>query len=158
MFRLFLFIHILSAIVAFGPNFSIPIMAAWIQKNDPGGTEYLLKMGNVLGKLQIAPASTLLLLSGIGLIVTTNRPITQPWLAAGIVLYLVATGLGIFVQTPSSNRMIQIAKGDLEGLNIPPDGAFQALMKEVKKSRVVGTILLILFLTILALMIWKPGT
>jgi hypothetical protein len=114
-------------------------------------------MGNVLGKLQIAPASTLLLLSGIGLIVTTNRPITQPWLATGIVLYLVATGLGIFVQTPSSNRMIRIAKGDLEGLNIPPDGAFQALMREVKKSRIVGTILLILFLTILALMIWKPG-
>jgi uncharacterized membrane protein len=157
MFRIFLFIHVLSAIVAFGPNFSIPIMAAWIQKNDPGGTEFLLKMGNVLGRRQIGPASALLLLSGIGLILTTNRPITQPWLAGGIVLYLIAMGLGIFVQTPSSNRMIRIAKGDLEGLNIPPDGAFQALMQEVKRSRVVGTILMVLFLIILALMIWKPG-
>lgn len=157
MFRALLFIHILSAIIAFGPSFSIPIMAAWIQKNDPSGNEFLMKLSNVLGKRQITPFAILVGLSGVGLILTTDRPITQPWLLASLVLYVINVILGVFVQGPRGERMLRIAKGDIEGLNIPDDNVFLALMGEVKKARMVGAFLLVSLLTILVLMIWKPG-
>lgn len=157
MFKALLFIHILSAIIAFGPSFSIPIMAAWIQKNDPGGNEFLMKITGVLGRRQITPFAILVGLSGVGLILTLDRSITQPWLLSGIILYLIALALGVFVQRPIGDRMLRIAKGDTEGMNIPDDNAFLALMGEVKKARIVGTISLLIFLAILVLMIWKPG-
>ena len=156
MFKVFLYIHILSAVVAFGPSFSIPIMAAWIQKNDPSANPYLIRMANVLGTRQSAPATILLLLSGIGLILVGKVPLGQLWLAVSIGLYLIAFLVGILVQRPASIRMIRLMRGDVEGMNIPEGGAMHALMKEVGRSRIVGTILLLFFLTILALMIWKP--
>lgn len=157
MFRALLFIHILSAVIAFGPSFSIPIMATWIQKHDPAGNEFLMKMSIVLGKRQVTPFGILVGLSGVGLILTVGRPVTQPWLLAAIIIYLIALILGAFVQGPRGERMLRIAKGDLEGLNIPDDNAFLALMGEVKKARIVGAYLLLSFLAILVLMIWKPG-
>lgn len=157
MFKALLFVHILSAVIAFGPIFSVPIMAAWIQKNDPAGNEFLMKMSSVLGNRQITPFALLVGLSGVGLIVTVDRPITQPWLLAAMIIYAINLSLGVFVQRPRGERMLRIAKGDLEGLNIPEDGAFLAFMSEVKKARMVGAFLLLGFLAILVLMIWKPG-
>jgi uncharacterized membrane protein len=156
MFKALLYIHILAAVVAFGPSFSIPIMATWIQKNDPSANPYLIRMANVLGRRQGVPASILLLLSGIGMILVGKVPITQFWLALAIGLYVIAFLVGALVQGPASNRMLRLLQGDVEGMGIPADGAMQALMKEVSRSRIVGAILLLFFLTILALMIWKP--
>jgi uncharacterized membrane protein len=156
MFKVLLFVHILSAIVALGPQFSIPIMATWIQKHEPGGNEFLMKVSKVLGTRQILPAIVLLGLSGLGMILTVDIPITQFWLAAGIILYVIAFLLGFFVQRPTGERMIRIAQGDVEGMNIPNGNAFPVLMKEIKKTRIVGAVLLILFLVILGLMVFKP--
>lgn len=157
MFKILLYLHILAAVIAFGPSFSIPIMAAWIQKNDPSANPYLIKMANVLGRRQIAPATIVLLLAGIGLIFVGKVPIGQLWLATSIGLYVVALLISIFIQRPAGERMLRLLEGNVEGMGIPADGAMQALMKEVRTSRIVGTVLLLFFLTILALMIWKPG-
>lgn len=156
MFKVLLFIHILSATVALGPQFSIPIMATWIQKHEPGGNEFLMKVSKLLGVRQILPAIILLGLSGLGMVLFFDIPITQFWLAAGITLYVIVFLLGFFVQLPTGERMIRIAQGDVEGMNIPDGNAFPALMKEVKKTRIVGAILLLLFLVILGLMVFKP--
>lgn len=72
---------------------------------------------------------TLHLDSGVrlGMILTVDTPITQFWLAAGILLYLIALRLEFFVQRPTGERMIRIAQGDVEGMNIPDGNAFPSL-------------------------------
>ena len=95
--------------------------------------------------------------SGVGLIISAHVDITKnPWLIAGIVLYLTALTIVFAVQMPTRG---QVGGVDQQG---PPPGAPPGpppaeIMALVARARMFGIVLTLLLVTIIFLMVIKPG-
>ena len=71
-----------------------------------------------LSRIQVTPFGILQGITGVGLIITGSINVfgdSYRWLLLGIVLYLIALGYAIFVQTPTVRRVIE--------MTTPPPGA-----------------------------------
>ena len=72
------------------------------------------------------------------------------WLIAGILVYLVAMIIALGIQSPAVVSMIRMAKAG--------QGGTPEFMAKAKITSTFGPILTVLGLTIVVLMIWKPGS
>jgi len=68
LFPWFLFAHILGAIIAFGPSFTMPIIGAMGGREREHGN-FTLRLGERIGKIQILPLAILQGFTGLGLII-----------------------------------------------------------------------------------------
>jgi hypothetical protein len=156
-FTFFLIGHILSVIIAFGPVFAFPLIAAKAQK-DPAhgafGTEIIdmierrimLRMAGVAG------------LFGIGLIFTAHVDLWKSeWLLIALVLYIAAYTFAGAVQARNSARMVELLKAMPPGP--PPEGAAPPaeIMALGKKLQLGGMYLTLSVISIVVLMVWRPG-
>ena len=108
---LFLTIHVLTAIVAFGPNFALPLTSRMAAQEPQHGL-YTLRMTERIQRRIVIPAALTMPISG-GLLVWSegiNLPATH-WLVLAIVLYLVTISFAVGIQLRTIGRMIQIAGG-----------------------------------------------
>src|SRR5215207_8098899 len=111
LFPWFLFAHIMGAIIAFGPSFSMPLIGAM------GGRErehagFAVRLQERLSKGQILPLALVQGVTGVALIVTGNVDVmAKAWLLVAIVLYLIAIGYAIFVQTPTVRKLVAMTSG-----------------------------------------------
>jgi uncharacterized membrane protein len=151
-FNFWLTLHILAAIVAFGPTFVFPVvgpMLATRAEHARFGYEIFHAMETRL----IIPFALTMPISGIGLIRTTSIDVSNSrWLTSAILIYIVMIGLALFVQVPTTSRVLKLYAETAPGA-APPPQAQRLMMKE----RVLGMLLSVLFLAILVLMIWQPG-
>jgi hypothetical protein len=76
-----LFLHILSAIVAFGVLFSQPMVARAVD----GAGEAFAKVGLYIQ----APALALVLASGIGRMYATNRDFAETWVSIAFTVWII---------------------------------------------------------------------
>lgn len=159
LFPWFLFAHVLGAIIAFGPTFSFPIIGRM------GGMErehgnFATRVSSMLSRIQVVPFALLQGVTGLGLILTRNIDVMKaPWLMVSIVLYLVALGYAIFVQTPTVKRVLAMTTPGAGGppAGAPPAGGPPAeLMGLIRKIQRGGMILAALIITIVFLMVVKP--
>ena len=75
-----------------------------------------MRVSRELARVQILPLAIVQGFTGLGLIITASIDVTKAaWLLVAIVLYLIAIGYAIFVQTPLAKRII--------ALTTPPPGA-----------------------------------
>ena len=115
---IFLFLHVMGAIAAFGPSFVMPIIASQARKM-PSGALFGLKLSDVIERRLIIPLGLFQAVTGIGLIVTVGFDLTAThWLAAGIVLYVIAISFAILVQAKTVESMIHV----IEALPAPGAG------------------------------------
>jgi hypothetical protein len=107
----FLTIHILTAIVAFGPSFIFPIIARMAAEEPQNGL-FALRLGDRIERRVVIPAALTMPISG-GLLVWSEglNLAGSHWLVLAIGLYLVAMTFAIGVQMRTLDRMIEVAGG-----------------------------------------------
>src|SRR5215469_10417310 len=102
LFTVVKFIHILLAIIAFGFNATYAIWIVRAQR-DPEHLDFALRGLKFLDDYFANPAYLLLLVSGLTMVALVHYQLTTFWLAAALVLWLVAIALGYGVYTVLQN-------------------------------------------------------
>jgi len=151
---IFLFLHVMGAIIAFGPSFSaFPVIGAMAGK-EPQHANFAARVNEAISKTRVIPLAIFQGITGLVLIFLTGiNPLTQLWLGLGIVLYVIALGYALAVQMPVSKRIVELTSSP------PPPGASgppPELMAAVKQAQQGGMILAALVLVIVILMVTKP--
>ena len=122
LFSLFLFLHVLGAIVAFGPSLSFALIGPFGGR-EPQHANFTTRLQEMLAKRLVIPVGLTLPITGAGMILTLQIDLAARqnwWLGIAIVIYTVLMVYAIFVQTPAVGRVIELTKGG------PPPGAAPA--------------------------------
>jgi uncharacterized membrane protein len=157
MFQLFLFLHVMGAIVVFGPTFVFPLIASQAQKS-PQNAPFAAALSELIERRIVIPGAIVQGITGVALIFIAGRDLTSSanrWLGIGIVLYLIAIGFAIFVQAKNAEKMVHLTSG-----GPPPAGAPAGPPPEIvatgKKLQQGGMFLALLIVLIVILMVTKP--
>jgi uncharacterized membrane protein len=149
-FQIFLFLHIAAVIIAFGPSFTFPLIAAHAQRNPEHGHAAAEVAHTIESKLVIpvaigAGVTGLLVL--LTLLFTIHLDLTRNlWLVLGILLYLVAVTFALARQGPNSARLVALAA----------QGPSPEIELVSGKLRAGGMFLTVMLIAILLLMVFRP--
>jgi uncharacterized membrane protein len=148
LFTTIKFIHILLAIAAVGFNATYAIWIARAQ-SEPAHLDFALRGIKFLDDYIANPAYILLLVSGLTMVWIARLQLTQFWLLSALVLWVVAIAVGYGVYTPTLSGQIRaLAKA----------GAESAEFRQLStRGTVVGIVLGVLVLSIVVMMVFKPG-
>ena len=155
LFPWLLFLHVLGAIVAFGPSFAFPIIGA-MGGGEPQHGNFATRVSHAISSRLVYPIGITLPITGAGMILVRGiDPSARPnwWLGIAIVLYIIAYGFSFFVQRGLVDRVIEITTTP------PPPGAsgpppeLPPLVKRIQRG---GMILTVLLIAIIFLMVVKP--
>ena len=156
-YNVVLFIHIASAIVAFGVTFAYPLIGPIAQRNFPQSLPFVHTFQHKLGQRLITPAATLLLLAGIYMAAKGPYDFSDAFVSAGLAIVLVLLGLGGAFFGPHEVRAAALAERDLAAAR---EGAAQ-FSDEYRAVAVriaaVGAFANLLVLAAVFLMVIKPG-
>lgn len=156
-FTFWLLLHILSVIVAFGPTFAFPLVAAYGQKH-PQFALATIEIGELITKRLVIPLAVIVPFLGLALIYTGHIDLWgSTWLLIAIPLYIVLFFFAVLVQDRNSARALQLLKSMPPGP--PPEGAAPPpeLVALGRKLQLGGMFLTLLLLAIILLMVWRPG-
>src|SRR5512146_1428137 len=111
VFLLVKWIHVLSAITAVGANATYGI---WISRarREPTVLPFVLHSIKVIDDRVANPLYALLLLTGLTMAFMIPIPLNTPWLMTALILYAIATILGMAVFVPIFRRQIQFLESD----------------------------------------------
>jgi uncharacterized membrane protein len=103
----FLTIHILTAIVAFGPSFAFPLISGFAATEPQHGL-FAVKLIDRIERRMILPAALTMPVSGALLVWSEGIDLfSAHWLLAAITLYVVAIVFAFAVQLQTIDRMIE---------------------------------------------------
>ena len=153
---LFLFLHVLGAIVAFGPTFLLPYLSTRAGR-EPQHANFMARASVATGKGIIFPVALSMAVTG-GLIIWSARidpmAVGFRWLLIAIVFYVIALAFSFFVQTPNGQRIVELTSSP------PPPGATGGpppeLMARIRRARLGSYLLMLLVVAIVFLMVTKP--
>jgi uncharacterized membrane protein len=155
LFPWLLFLHVLGAIVAFGPTFTFPLIGA-MGGREPQHANFATRVSETLAGRVVLPIGLTLPITGALMILVRGINLTSRaswWLDLAIVLYIVAYSYSFFVQRKLVGRVIELTSAP------PPPGAsgpppeLRALVTRIQRGGMGTTALL---LAIIALMVLKP--
>jgi hypothetical protein len=156
-FTLFLVLHIMAVIVAFGPTFAFPLMGGMIAKNPAWALPISEAMEKIEGRITLPVAGAVPFL-GVVMIYDHNWDLWRSeWLIISIILFTIAFFFGLLVQHPNAARMVgllrQLPPGPPpEGATPPPD-----IVALTRRLQLGGTFLNLMIVSLVVLMVWKPG-
>jgi len=167
LYKICLILHILCAIVGFGAVFLNGLygaqMKARMQAGRPAEALAIFEANEAVSRIgeYFIYAVFLFGFAILGL----SDPVfkfSQTWVWLSVVLYIVAIGISHGVLMPTVKRMGVLMKELVDGgpppagaVGPPPQAAEMAALG--KKLGVVGPVLDIFMITVLFLMVWKPG-
>ncbi len=155
----FLFLHVLGAIIAFGPTFSFSIIGA-MGAADRSHANFATRVSHAISTKRILPFALSMPVTGIGLIWAAGiDPFSRDtrWLALGILLYVVLLTFALTVQIPTTQRIIEMTSGPPPEMSSgSPGGPPPALVAEVSKVQRGGMFLGVMIAVIVFLMVVKP--
>ncbi len=143
------FIHVLLAIIAVGFNASYGIWLARAAHAPRDTQSHVLRTIKALDDRFANPAYGLLLLTGLFMVWSAGYPLTTLWIAAALALYVVLIVLGLFVYTPTLREQMRLI--DTGG----PESA--DYLRVASRGRIVGIVVAVVVVTIVFLMVTKPG-
>lgn len=150
MLQLWMFLHILGAIAAFGYGFYAPIFGM-ASAEEPQHGHWFTKAAKRVSNFIILPFAILMLITGAMLVQTGGTEWSDRWLSVAMLLYFIALGIVFLVQQPAVNKIIALTEQPPG-----PEGPPAELASAVKRTQMAGVALLLLTLGVLALMVWKP--
>jgi len=159
-FSFWLFLHILAAIIAFGPTFAFPLIGPMIGK-EPMHGNFGLRIMEILEDRLVIPFALSMPVSGVGIIVAGPIYLGQPWLLIGITLYLVAITFSLTVLRPATVKLIHMTEHPpamAAGPGAAPAGPPPEMQKLVRRTQVGGMFTTALFLLIMIMMVFRPGS
>jgi uncharacterized membrane protein len=169
--QLFLFLHVMGAIVVFGPTVVFPILARFARQN-PQHAHFAAEVSHFIESRLVMPGIFVQAATGIGLILIIGADLTSPayrWLVAGIILYVIAIIYSVAVQGPAAAKMVELTAGGpppvpaggAPGAGAPaagaPAGPPPELIANAQKLQRGGMFLSALLVLIVILMVTKPG-
>ena len=159
-----LFLHIVGAIIAFGPGFALAIFGAAAGR-EPQHANFTLRASSVIARRLIVPLAILQGITGLGLVLIEGTELlTRGWLLLAIALYAIALFIAIGLNLPNLRRLIEMTTPPPGGppAGGPPAGGPPAggpppeLVDRVAKSRQYGMAMSGLVVVIVFLMVVKP--
>ena len=149
----FLFLHVMGAIIAFGPVFTFPIIGAMGGK-EPQHANFATRVSAAVTDRLVEPLAILQGITGILLILIGKIDLFKSlWLLVGIVLYVTALTFALTTQRQTVRRIIEMTSTP------PPPGASgppPALQEAVKRVQRGGAFLGIMVVVIVFLMVVRP--
>jgi uncharacterized membrane protein len=160
MYRLFLLLHILSAIVGFGGVMLNGVYAARARKRPPAEGLAVMEVNSFVSVKVAEKAILLVPLFGLGLVGLSDKVIkfSQTWIWLSLVIYLAALAVSFLVLQPRVRTLLAlqrevIAQGPTQGP--PPQVAQMAAIG--KQLGPISGMLHLALVVVLVLMVWKPG-
>jgi uncharacterized membrane protein len=146
IWQVFRLLHVLSVISAVGANATYQF---WYSRagTDPARLVWVIESVRRLDRRIANPSYVVAALAGIGIVLTGPYTFTLPWVAGGIVLYLVVAAIGGMLYAPAMRRQLELAKAD------PSTAEYAAA---AKRSRMLGMVATGLVLVIVCLMVLQP--
>lgn len=140
-YKVLLFLHILSVVVAFAPASVHPLLTRQFgQSGDPSALQRFAGFAAQNGRRVYSPALILAGLFGILIIATQDGfSFSDTWVSMAFVVWFAMNGVVHGMIVPNERRM---GEGDTEA---------------ERKVDMGGMIVTVLFLIMLYLMIWQPG-
>lgn len=141
-------LHVLAAIVAVGANITYGV---WITRGSrvSGALGFALRGVKLIDDRMANPAYSLLLVTGVGMVLVGKLPVTTLWLLAALVLYVAVVLVGVLGYTPTLKKQILLL-----GSTRPDSSAYKAL---AGRGVILGIVLGVLTLGIVVLMVLKPS-
>ena len=159
-----LYLHILGAVIAFGPGFALAIFGAAAGR-EPQHANFTLRASSIIARRLIVPLAVLQGITGIGLVLLEGTELlTRAWLLLAIVLYGIALFIAIGLNLPNLRRLIEMTSAPAGGPPAggpaaggpPPGGPPPELVARVARSRQYGMAMSGLVVVIVFLMVVKP--
>lgn len=153
LFPWLLLLHVLGAIVAFGPAFTFPIIGA-MGGGEPQHANFATRVTYTVSRRLVIPVALTMAVTGAAMIGIRGYNLASPslrWLGIAIALYVVALAFSFFVNLPTAARIIDLTSTPPAG-GPPPE-----LAMLVRRVRLGGVLLIVLIVTIATLMVVKPG-
>jgi uncharacterized membrane protein len=160
-YKLFLLLHIASAIIGFGGVILNGVYAQRARKRPPAEALAVMEV-NAFVSIKVAEIFIYLTaVFGLGLVGLSDEAIkfSQTWIWLAIVVYVVALGVSHGLLMPRVKKLLALMRSMVDGG--PPAGGPPPQAAEMAKiGPQIGAISMVLHLAlavILVLMIWKPG-
>jgi uncharacterized membrane protein len=142
------FVHVLLAIIAVGFNASYGIWLARAAREEKH-LGYVLSGIKILDDRFANPAYGFLLVTGLAMVWLGNIPLTTFWIAAALVLWLLAVVLGLAIYTPTLRDQILV---------LNEKGAASADYQRLsQRGMILGIVLAAIVIVIVFLMVTRPG-
>ena len=154
LFTILLFLHVLGAIVAFGPGFAAMIVGP-MAASEPQHANFYARTQVAAGRRLVTPVSITLAITGIGMILARgwgSLTADKHWLEAGILLYVIAVVVAMAFQAPAGRRLVELTSQP----PAPGSGPSPELRAAARRVRMGGIVLSLLVVAITFLMIAKP--
>jgi uncharacterized membrane protein len=159
-----LFLHVFGAILAFGPTYAFSIMGSMAGR-EPQHANFSTRQVATISRGIVYPLAIIQGITGVLLIVAADlKAEKQPWLMAGIILYLIALIYSLTIQRSAVHRFIALTStpppaGGQAGAPAAgaPAGPPPEVMATVARIRRGGMITGLLIVVIVFLMVTKPG-
>lgn len=137
-----LWLHILVAVVTMGPFIMFDVLSPGLVR---AGNVPVLRTFERVTKV-LGPATLLIALAGVGLVADNDGyHFKQAWVTGGLVGYVVIVAIGMGVLGPTVTRAVERIE------------AGEDASAEAGRLRVFGVVNIVLILTIIWLMVAKPG-
>jgi uncharacterized membrane protein len=149
-----LFLHVLGAILAFGPTFAFPIIGAMAGR-EPQHANFATRATDAVGNRLVVPLAISMAVTGVGLILVTGRNLADRsnwWLGIAIVIYAIALTYSLAVQNRDVGRIISLTSAPPPGASGPPP-ELPPIVKRVQRG---GMFLGLAVIVIVFLMVVKP--
>ena len=150
---IFLFLHVMGAIVAFGPTYAYPIIGR-MGGAEPQHANFATRVTHAISMQRVLPLAVFQGITGVALILVTGiNLLATRWLLLGILLYLIVLGYNVLIGLPTVNKVIQMTSAPPPpGASGPPPELLAAIQK-VQRGGMFSGLMVVL---IVILMVTKP--
>ena len=156
LFPWLLLLHVLGAVVAFGPTFSFSLIGAMAGR-EPQHANFATRITHAVTDRLVIPVAVTMAITGVGMILVAGINLAAAqyrWLGVAIVLYVVVLSYGVLVQRRTVERLIELTSAP------PPAGASgppPEVPAVVRRVQLGGMFMGAGIVLILFLMVVKPG-
>ena len=154
-----LFLHIMGAIVAFGPTYAF-ILLGPMAGREPQHANFALRYQYLVSTRVIAPLAVFQGITGLLIVWWAKINLfATTWLLVAIVLYVIALVISFGILIPTARKLLAATSAPPpppEPGAAPPSGPPPHIAALVRRARMAGMVNAILVLVIVFLMVTKP--
>lgn len=151
---LLLFLHVMGAILAFGPTFAYSIMGAMAGR-EPQHANFSARQVAAIGNKLVYPLAIFQGVTGVLLIIASGRDLSsasERWLGISMVLYAITLIYALTVQRSALHHLIEMTSTP-PAPGSPPNPEVPATVKKIQRG---GMFMGLMVVIIVFLMVVKP--
>jgi uncharacterized membrane protein len=147
---LLLTLHILATATWIGAALALQVIAARMRPSTPDEVvDHFAIDAETIGKMLFAPASVVLLVTGVALVANEHLGWTDAWILIGIGAFLVALAVGAVFLIPEGRRIAELAR--------TPGHDPAEVRNRTRRRLLVARVDLLVLILAVADMVYRPG-